>query len=110
MEHTVEHTMNRSGLALHWQILIGMAAGLIAGLVVNLAGDSIDSVMAGGGALAGAFSFIARLNDFIGDLFLRGLRFIAVPIVLFSLIVGASSLNDLKSSRASAGEPSPSTW
>ncbi|MFK7759182.1 MAG: dicarboxylate/amino acid:cation symporter, partial [Phycisphaerales bacterium] len=28
-------------------------------------------------------------------LFLRGLRFIAVPIVVFSLIVGASSLNDL---------------
>jgi proton glutamate symport protein len=30
----------------------------------------------------------------VGDLFMRGLRFIAVPIVLFSLIVGASSLND----------------
>jgi len=40
--------------------------------------------------------FVANLNGFIGDLFVRGLRFIAVPIVLFSLVVGASSLNDLK--------------
>ena len=39
--------------------------------------------------------FVRNLNSFVGDLFLRGLRFIAVPIVLFSLIVGASSLNDL---------------
>jgi proton glutamate symport protein len=44
---------------------------------------------------AGVSKFLRSLNNFIGDLFLRGLRFIAVPIVLFSLIVGASSLNDL---------------
>jgi Na+/H+-dicarboxylate symporter len=44
---------------------------------------------------ARAARFVRNLNDFVGELFLRGLRFIAVPIVLFSLIVGASSLNDL---------------
>ena len=88
--------MNRPKLALHWQILIGMAAGLVVGLVINLAGGPITAVMEAGGPLASAFSFLAKLNDFVGDLFLRGLRFIAVPIVLFSLIVGASSLNDLK--------------
>ncbi len=44
---------------------------------------------------ASAARFVRNLNGFVGDLFLRGLRFIAVPIVLFSLIVGASSLNDL---------------
>ena len=88
--------MKRARLALHWQILIGMAAGLVAGLAVNLASAPIESVMSAGGALASVFSFVASLNDFVGDLFLRALRFIAVPIVLFSLIVGASSLNDLK--------------
>ena len=88
--------MNRPKTALHWQILIGMAAGLVVGLVINLADGPITTVMEAGGALASVFSFTARLNDFVGDLFLRGLRFIAVPIVLFSLIVGASSLNDLK--------------
>lgn len=88
--------MNPLKLALHWQILIGMAAGLIVGIAINLAGAPIDAIMAAGGPTASALSFVANLNDFIGDLFLRGLRFIAVPIVLFSLIVGASSLNDLK--------------
>jgi proton glutamate symport protein len=37
-----------------------------------------------------------QLNDFIADLFLRGLFLVAAPIVLFSLIVGVSSLNDLR--------------
>ncbi len=47
------------------------------------------------GPAAKGARFLRDLNDFVGSLFLRGLRFIAVPIVLFSLIVGASSLNDL---------------
>ncbi len=83
-------------IALHWQILIGMALGLVVGLAVNLLGAPLDRVMEAGGGLASLLGFLARLNDFVGDLFLRGLRFIAVPIVLFSLVVGASSLNDLK--------------
>lgn len=45
---------------------------------------------------ARAARFVRTLNTFVGDLFIRLLRFIAVPIVLFSLIVGVSSLHDLK--------------
>ncbi|MCA9298173.1 MAG: dicarboxylate/amino acid:cation symporter [Phycisphaerales bacterium] len=48
------------------------------------------------GAVALVARFLANLNEFAGDLFIRALRFIAVPLVLFSLIVGASSLNDIK--------------
>ena len=86
----------RKRLALHWQILIGMGLGLVVGVVLNLAQGPIQAAAGGSELLAGVFGFVVNLNDFIGDLFLRGLRFIAVPIVLFSLIVGASSLNDLK--------------
>ncbi|MBK7406161.1 MAG: dicarboxylate/amino acid:cation symporter [Phycisphaerales bacterium] len=50
---------------------------------------------AGAGAAAACARLGRQFNGFVGDLFLRGLKFIAVPIVLFSLIVGASSLNDL---------------
>ena len=53
------------------------------------------SVNPNAGFIAWLSKFIHNANGFIGDLFLRGLRFIAVPIVVFSLIVGASSLNDL---------------
>ena len=45
--------------------------------------------------LAHAARFVRNLNGFVGDLFMRSLRFIAVPIVLFSLIVGVSTLNNL---------------
>ncbi|MEL6739181.1 MAG: dicarboxylate/amino acid:cation symporter, partial [Planctomycetota bacterium] len=38
--------------------------------------------------------FVRNANAFIGDLFMRLLGFIAVPIVLFSLIAGVASLND----------------
>ena len=51
---------------------------------------------ASAGLAAAAARFVHDLNGFVGDLFLRLLRFIAAPIVLFSLIVGAASLNDLR--------------
>jgi proton glutamate symport protein len=83
-------------VALHWQILIGMIAGMVVGLAVNAAQGPLEAAAAASPAVDSLISFVAHLNDFVGDLFLRCLRFIAVPIVLFSLIVGASSLNDLK--------------
>ncbi|MCB9681774.1 MAG: dicarboxylate/amino acid:cation symporter [Alphaproteobacteria bacterium] len=83
-------------LELHWQILIGMVAGLVVGLVLNLAGPGLSAAIGTEGPLHAVAMFVVHLNDFVGDLFLRLLRFIAVPIVLFSLVVGASSLNDLQ--------------
>lgn len=113
----------RKGIALHNQILIGLLVGLVVGLLVNwfwtpgtwaslgvndVRGYLSDqpavvkaSTVEGGpnenaGIAAAAARFIRKANAFLGDLFLKLLKFIAVPIVLFSLIVGASSLNDLK--------------
>jgi len=105
---------SQNGLALHWKILIGLVLGVVVGLAINTMWDAstwnsmgvgdpaawvegtpdiaanADANLAAHGA-----RFVRNLNGFIGDLFMRGLRFIAVPIVIFSLIVGASSLNDL---------------
>lgn len=53
------------------------------------------TVNADANTLAKAARFVRNANTFVGDLFMRGLRFIAVPIVLFSLIVGVSSLKDM---------------
>lgn len=68
----------------HKPILFAMVIGLIVGVVVNIAQPDIG----------GVGDFLAQLNAFIGDLFLRGLRFVAAPIVLFSLISGAGNLSD----------------
>lgn len=110
----------RKRLALHWKILIGLLAGLVVGLAINALwtpgtwsalgvndpGAYLGSKSAhlasvgpdGPNAGAGPAAFVARQarlgTVFFGQLFLRGLMFIAVPIVLFSLIVGVSSLND----------------
>lgn len=65
---------------LHWQIIIGMILGLLWGL----------------------FSSAVGLNEFtsnyvrpFGDIFITMLKLIAVPLVLASLVVGVSNLNDM---------------
>lgn len=101
-------------MALHWKILIGLVLGVVVGLAINtmwdastwnsmgiddptswVEGATTETTNQEPSFMAHAALFVRNLNSFIGDLFMRGLRFIAVPIVVFSLIVGASSLNDL---------------
>jgi proton glutamate symport protein len=69
-------------IPLHWQIAIGMILGSTLGIISNLAGWELMALQ--------------NFSGFVGDLFIRGLRFVAVPIVLFSLIVGAGGLGDIK--------------
>ena len=68
-------------LALHWQILIGMAAGVIfALLMTNFSwGDE----------------FIADWIKPFGNIFINSLKLIAVPLILASLIKGISDLKDI---------------
>ncbi len=75
---------------LHTRILVGMGLGLAAGLAAHLAAPALD------GALAVPAAFVGRLVDLVGELFLRALRFVAVPIVLFSLVAGTASLDDVR--------------
>lgn len=65
---------------LHWQIIIGLVLGLIWGLVASLAGYS---------------DFTADYIQPFGTIFINLLKLIAVPLVLASLIVGVTSLNDV---------------
>lgn len=46
------------------------------------------------GAAARILRVAIHLNDFVGKLFLQCLKFLAVPIVFFSLIAGAASLGN----------------
>jgi len=111
-----------SKIALHWRILIGLALGILAGLIINttwthdtwvalgvnnpkllLDGGKAgtDSLKPGGtneyaDVTARIAVFARQANEFIGQLFMRGLKFIAVPIVLFSLAAGVASLNDTR--------------
>lgn len=65
---------------LHWQIIIGLVLGLIYGLIASVAG------------------WAEFTDDFVvpfGTIFINLLKLIAVPLVLASLIVGVTSLNDM---------------
>ncbi len=67
-------------LALHWKILIGMALGVLCGL---------------GAALLGWNDFVSDWISPFGTIFIRLLKVIAVPLIIFSLIKGISELQDI---------------
>ena len=67
-------------LALHWQILIGMFAGLIFGFIaLNM----------------GWQEFVADWIKPLGTIFVKLLKLIAVPLIIASLVKGISDLKDI---------------
>ncbi len=83
-------------LALHWKILIGLVLGIILGLIFNRIGPDIRAAAGTEGFTPGLLNVIVNLNQLVGDLFKRSLQFIAVPIILFAMILAIGSLGDLK--------------
>lgn len=68
-------------LALHWEIAIAIALAVILGLIL-----SPDSALLG--------IRFADACDFVGTLFLNGLKMVIVPLVVSSIICGVSNLGD----------------
>lgn len=66
---------------LHWQIVTGLVAGLLFGILA---------------AAQGWGTFTANWIAPFGTIFLNALKLIAVPLVLTSLIAGVASLSDVK--------------
>lgn len=68
-------------IALHWQVIIALILGTIYAIVaVNL----------------GWNDFTLNYIQPFGDIFIRVLKLIAVPLVLFSIITGVTSLGNVK--------------
>ncbi|SDS38512.1 dicarboxylate/amino acid:cation symporter [Christiangramia echinicola] len=68
-------------LALHWQILLGMAAGVIFALILTNFSWGAD--------------FVSDWIKPFGNIFINALKLIAVPLILASLIKGISDLKDI---------------
>jgi Na+/H+-dicarboxylate symporter len=68
-------------LALHWQILIGMATGVIFALILTRFDWGPD--------------FVSDWIKPFGNIFINALKLIAVPLILASLIKGISDLKDI---------------
>lgn len=73
-------------IALHWKIMIGMGLGILwAFLSTMLDSESLPMNQ-----------FTIDWIDPFGTIFIRALKLIAIPLVLFSIISGVSSLGDVK--------------
>lgn len=68
-------------LALHWQILLGMAAGVLFGLLMT--------------NFSWGAEFVGDWVKPFGNIFINALKLIAVPLILASLIKGISDLKDI---------------
>lgn len=68
-------------LALHWQILIGMASGVIFALILS--------------KFSWGPNFVEDWIKPFGTIFINALKLIAVPLILASLIKGISDLKDI---------------
>lgn len=69
-------------MELHWQILLGMAAGALFGVIA---------------AMFGFNQFVADWIKPFGTIFINALKLIAMPLIIFSLIKGVSDLKDISS-------------
>jgi DAACS family dicarboxylate/amino acid:cation (Na+ or H+) symporter len=75
------------GIPLHTKILIGLAVGIIAGIAVNrlVGGDHPRVVW-----------IVDNFTQPVGQLFLRLLLMIVVPLVFSSLVVGVAGIGDIR--------------
>src|SRR5688572_4478176 len=75
------------GIPLHTKILIGLLGGAIVGLIVNL-------------AIGADHSFVTWTNKYvagpIGQIFLRLLFMVVMPLVFASIALGVAGLGDLR--------------
>jgi len=76
-------------MSLTVKVLLGMALGIIVGLVINLTG-----MMTPGGFVD---QYIVNgLFHVVGKMFVNALKMLVVPLVLFSLICGVCGIGDIR--------------
>ena len=73
--------MKKKKLSLHWQIIIGLILGLVFG---------ISAIYIEGGK-----EFTLDWVQPVGDIFMNGLKMIAVPIVITSIIIGIANIGNV---------------
>lgn len=77
----------RKGLSLQTQMLIGFAAGLLAGLIVHASAADAAWVK----------SFTSYVTQPIGQIFLRLLFMLVLPLLFSALVVGVAEMGDIGS-------------
>ncbi len=84
--------MRTRGLALHWQILAGLAVGAVAGLTAG----AFCPPAADGTSHAGLTWFVKNIAEPIGQVFLRLIFMVVLPLVFSALVLGVAGLGDVR--------------
>ena len=90
----VEKTKNgaeKKGTPLYVKIFIALFAGIAFGYVLNFMGGVENEIISG---------YVLPFFQFIGDLFIKLIKMIVVPLVFFCIIDAALSLGDIKKLRS----------
>ena len=76
-------------MSLTVKVLLGMALGIIVGLIINLAGLNAPGSFINDNIVNGLFHVV-------GKMFINALKMLVVPLVFFSLICGVCGIGDIK--------------
>ncbi|MCK6439995.1 MAG: dicarboxylate/amino acid:cation symporter, partial [Planctomycetes bacterium] len=74
--------------------IIGVVAGVVGGLLFG--GHHLDDVTRASWTSDEHFKFWLTLVKFPGELFVRGLKLLVLPLVVASMICGVASLGNLR--------------
>ena len=75
-------------IALHWQILAALILATMTGLVLRMMGSG-----ASGGGLDAFIESSLNFCKYVGDLFMRALKMLIVPLIVTSVIAGITNLS-----------------
>ena len=80
--------VKEGGFGLQWQMLVGFVVGLVAGLIAN---------MTSGGDAAWVKAVTTYVTGPIGQIFLRLLFMLVIPLLFSALVVGIAEMGDIRS-------------
>jgi len=83
----------RPGMPLHTKILIGLVVGTVVGIGVNHFGSNVDELF---GRTNIVESWVVNVTEPVGELFLRLLLMVVVPMVFSSLVLGVAGIGDIR--------------
>jgi Na+/H+-dicarboxylate symporter len=79
-------------MKLHWKILIGMALGVATGLLINP-----ETAIPGLDFLArGARAALGPLVEPVGQIFVKLLKMLIVPLIVASMVTGVARVGDIR--------------
>ena len=79
---------NNKGLDLQWKILIGIIAGIVVGSILN--------AIVGPGVTSGPIFILKMIFKYGGEIFIRLLRMLIIPMVFASIFMAVYNLGDIR--------------